>query len=555
MFELPENLTELSAEELDSLAAQANDTIGELSALNDSDFTDEQVEQFTSAADGLVAVEAEQARRTEAANERAAKLSAAREVADRGVEASTDGPEDEDAEDEETGDENVTASAAKTSTGPAAVAKRNRVEPPQRNRGPATLLAAADVPGYGTGQDLGGIDGLVKAVTEKMKRLPKKPGGTSGRRFERFGAATISRGADSFDGLTDANPDFAGNFQRLLQEAGNEKRLPDGSLTAAGGWCAPSETLYDLCERETLDGIVDIPEVNVTRGGLRFTQGPDFAQIFGGPGFCQTEAEAEAGEEKPCFDIECPPFEEVRLDACGLCIRAGILTNVGYPELIDRWISGGMTAHQHRMSARVINQIEALLGPPLDFPATDQAATTAVLGAVEAVINSQREAYRLSLTGTLEVLAPYWLRGVIRADLANRSGVELTNVTDAMIDAHFATRGANVQWLYGYQPLVDLTPADNTGYCADGYPSDVELLVYPSGTFVKGVADVIQLDTVYDTAGLQTNTYTGLFFEEGISVMKVCHGGCRISVPICISGETGANNIATCQLVGTNLSS
>ena len=118
--------------------------------------------------------------------------------------------------------------------------------------------------------------------------------------------------------------------------AAKESRLPGGSLLASGGWCAPSETIYTLCSTESLDGLIDLPEINVQRGGIRFTKGPDFSDIYTDAGFCQTEAQAIAGTTKPCVEIECPAFEEVRLDACGICVKAPILTNAGYPELVQR---------------------------------------------------------------------------------------------------------------------------------------------------------------------------------------------------------------------------
>lgn len=77
--------------------------------------------------------------------------------------------------------------------------------------------------------------------------------------------------------------------------ATDQSRLPGGSLVAAGGWCAPSATLYDLCQMESTDGILSVPEIQVTRGGVRFTQGPDWADVFLSTGFCFTEADDIAG--------------------------------------------------------------------------------------------------------------------------------------------------------------------------------------------------------------------------------------------------------------------
>ena len=87
--------------------------------------------------------------------------------------------------------------------------------------------------------------------------------------LHKFGVASFR--IDFPDDLTiDRNDDDL----EVMLYAGKESRLPGGSLTASGGWCAPSETLYDLCAGETTDGILRVPEVDVTRGGIKFTGRP-----------------------------------------------------------------------------------------------------------------------------------------------------------------------------------------------------------------------------------------------------------------------------------------
>ena len=47
------------------------------------------------------------------------------------------------------------------------------------------------------------------------------------------------------------------------------------------------------------------------------------------------------------------------------CIRAGILTNAAYPELIRRYIEGTLIAQQHALTARLIAEAEAVTGAAL----------------------------------------------------------------------------------------------------------------------------------------------------------------------------------------------
>jgi hypothetical protein len=70
--------------------------------------------------------------------------------------------------------------------------------------------------------------------------------------------------------------------------------------------------------------------------------------------------------------------------------------------------------------------------------------------------------------------------------------------------------------------------------------------MYPAGTFIKGTTDVINVSAVYDAASLAVNTYTGLFFEEGLLVAKMCNEATLLTLAICNSGKTGIANIAAC---------
>src|SRR5690606_10141852 len=265
------------------------------------------------------------------------------------------------------------------------------------------------------------------------------------------------------------------NDYDVIQHASKEARLPGGSLVAAGGWCAPSETLYDLCANETTDGLFDLPEINVARGGLRWTTGPDFSTRYA-QGFEQTEAQAIAGESKDCYEIECPDFTERRLDAVGLCIKVPRLTQAAWPELVQNVLERSIIAYAHRVSVDLITRVSALTAAPV---ATGNvgSVSASTLNAVELVGDTMRQDYRLAMNETLEVVAPFWLRSAIRADLANRNGVDMLAVTNQQIDAHFAARGVRVQWVYGYQSL---TAGDV------GYPATAELMIYPGGSYVKG---------------------------------------------------------------------
>ena len=340
----------------------------------------------------------------------------------------------------------------------------------------------------------------------------------------------------------------------ILKRAKDEHRLPGGSLVASGGWCAPSEILYDLCELESNDGLVSLPEIGVSRGGIQVTPGPDFAALYAGSGFIYTAAQDISGTyavgadrvgtgsagDKPCYTVPCPSFTDYRLNTAGVCLNAGLLQQRGYPEVIARTVRGALVAHNHRVSGQVIAAM--VTGSTAVSAVTATAGTAApLLKAIDLQAEHYKYTNRLARNTTLEAVFPYWLRGAIRSDLALRTGVDMLAVTDAQITTWFAERGISAQYVYDWQPLTGAAGSFTE------WPSTAIFLLYAAGTWVKGTSDVITVDTLYDSANLGKNNYTALFTEEGWLVAKTCSDSRVITVPVCGNGATGAPINLTCQ--------
>jgi hypothetical protein len=374
---------------------------------------------------------------------------------------------------------------------------------------------------------------LTTAAINRMSGFQPPNGDGETEDLRKFGVASIKRPYPE-----ELTIDRGSDDMEVLYRAMDESRLEGGSLTAAAGWCAPSETLYDLCAQETAEGILSIPEVNVKRGGIKYTTGPDFSAIYSGVGFLQTEAQAIAGNTKACYEVPCPSFTDVRLDAIGLCIKVPILLNSAYPEVTNRIMSGAMIAHQHKVNASVISRMVTLAGTAnavKDFGGTAQNT----LANLELLADRLRQKYVLSMNQTMEVVLPFWIKAAIRSDLSLRTGTDVQAITDQVINAHFAARKLKVQFVYDWQALTDYATTE-------GYPATYQALIYPSGTFIKGTTDVINLSAVYDAASLAVNTYTGLFFEEGLLVAKMCNEAMLVTMAVCNAGKTGVANIAEC---------
>jgi len=455
-------------------------------------------------------------------------------------------------------------------TVPAAVPPTGTLDtPPETPADPAAVMvASADSPGGG-----GELASIHDAGALIERRLASYSTGVShGRQARSLGNARFAIGGRSL--TRHGNVAFQRRFPddlrisdnkdalSVLDHAADEHRLEGGSLraamtasvaagaslTAAVGWCAPSETIYELCALETMDGMLDIPEVQATRGGFFIPEngGPNFATIYDNIGddgdVILTEYDVENGVEKVCVEIPCPPFVEVRLDVAYVCITGSLLQRRGYPEAVTRFTQGAMVALAHKVNQSVIARIVAGSGAPVTIPAdaSGDDAASALLSAVELAIEDMRYRHRMGRTATMEVVLPAWVIAPIRAALARRQGVAAINVTNSEILAAFTTRGAVPRFVYDWQDAYSgLAGGPGAQTSLTAFPANVSFLVYPAGTWVKAVRDVVNLDTVYDNALLTQNQYTALFLEDGFNVLKMCADSRLYQVAVDPSGVVG----------------
>lgn len=560
MLEIPEDFAALSDSDLDALHAEAVETFDALYG-EGADLSTDDMTTLASLTEGIESLQSELSSRGEAAAERAEaaaqlrarirpEAEAADEAADEAAE-STESAESAEAEAEAEA-ESAEVEADEAAAEPELIAASGARKSIRVRRGtfgknayraataasqPSQLSDVMSVSGEGLGIAPGkGVDfgELAKGLDRRLTSFNKGQfdmAARQGRQIrEQHQLATIRKPFKAEHIVASNDPKHVSD---VMAAATDESQLPGGSLVAAGGWCAPSETLYDLfTELESRDGLLSLPEINLARGGVRWSAGPSFADIFANiTGFSYTEAEDIAGDydgagagAKPCHSIECPDFDEIRLGVDGLCLTAGLLQSRGYPELIARTLRGAMIAHDHRINARLI---EALVADSTEvtLPTTQVGVTAPLLTAIELQVEHYRYTHRMLRSTTLEGVFPFWVRGAIRADLARRNGVDLLSVPDARVDAWFRERGINPQFVYNWQNL------DAAGAAATvSYPDSVDFLLYAAGTWVRGSSDVITLDNLYDSTLLGTNDYTALFTEEGFAAIKAGHDSRLVTV-------------------------
>lgn len=444
----------------------------------------------------------------------------------------------------------------------------------------AVMRVASEAPGFYGGQELASFSEASQALSGLIGRYPTLTAGRQQSFNKSKRPVTVYDREDKGRSLLMKNftrhngIEFARQFPQELRVldgqdgyavaefAMKESRLPGGnliestrlrlkagkSLTAAAAWCAISEVIYQLCELETLDGILSVPELQTSRGGwqIPIDGGPNFASIWNGIGNAGdthlSETDVENDVQKVCTEIPCPDFEDVRLGVDYVCLTGGLLQRRGYPEIVARFSRGAMIALAHKINQGVIADIEAASGPVTVIPqiVNGDDAASALLSAVELAITDIKYANRMLFGATLEVIMPMWFLPQIRAALARRRGIKALDITDSEIMDWFAIRHAAPQWVYDWQDAYTDNPDGPGG--ADpltALPTSGRFITYPSGTWVKAVQDVVSLDTIYDSTNLQTNQYTAIFAEDGWAMLQMCPDSRVYEVALDPSGVVG----------------
>ena len=402
------------------------------------------------------------------------------------------------------------------------------------------ITASVDVPGYRPGEDIE-LDQIVDGAMKRAQGLKTSGGGTG---------MVASYRLPFPDALVVKDSSSAPEGSKAVMLAAKQSRLPQGDLVASGGWCAPSETVYDITDIACPDMLWDAPEIQLNRGGLRFFRTPtlDVAALT----WTWTEAQdiaaatQPAGPDKPCFVIPCPAPIDVRAEAVGVCLSVGILTQRFFPEMVDWYVRNAMVAHEIRVKTEMYNQARLSAATlAVTIPAATSFATFSQLYyAVGLQAADMIERHNLCDGTELEVVFPFWLKNMMLADLARQQGKDTLDVSEADLRAAFAQLGVSIQFARGLAPDVPTNIGNATP--ATVWPADVEFLIYPAGNFQIARGPEVNLGVIIDSVTVTTNDEK-IFSEEAVALIDRMGLARRVTVTVCASGEVGARNaVDTC---------
>jgi hypothetical protein len=448
-----------------------------------------------------------------------------------------------------------------------------------------SITASAEIPEYPYGKTLTPAE-LGSAAVARFMSLPV---GQEAAAPIKANVARIHRQFSPEIQLTGNQGDTA-----ILDRVADEKRLPGGSLVAAQQraltaaasapsviqdvWCTPSETDFSLCPSlATTDGMLDLPRTGMpSRGGIRYpvwTQYPEQAADTGRNGwhgtaiaYPETPANPGTGLDNPqyfhraaddvppgtglgntkkCISGPCVDWREVRQSIAYLCIESDILRDRTFPEGIARFSDDVLIHHQHYLNEIYLAYIAAHSDPIPAFSVQQgdgQIGSTSltVVDRLALLITWMRGRYKMAENATLEIVFPEWFREYLKRDIEKKQNRPFGAVSNAEVAALFGSYASRVQWVRDWQELGDGTAVSGRIMPPGGWPSAVNILAYPAGSWVLSEGNILTFGVQYDYSLLAENRYSASFTEDAWMLVNRCNRTFTLQLTeLCANGAVG----------------
>lgn len=387
--------------------------------------------------------------------------------------------------------------------------------PKVSERATVAITAGADIPGVTAGSDLPNLKAIAEAMAQRMHGMRRTSGGDGEQHTVASLVASYPEDRILRTGEAESNKEKI------------EKVTSPAAITAAGGFCAPLEVDYNVdswgvTNRPVKDALASF---NADRGGIRWTDQPMLGDLNGAVSTWTLQDDIDAATPgapdptKPCLRVVCGGENTALIDAIPLCLTFGNLQTRAFPEQVAANNDLALVTFARYAEQRLITRIGAL---------STQVTAGRFLGAardyfnqVERAAVAFRNRHRLAENEPMRVIAPTWLKSLIRTDLVNNMPGDGRDgnfeLADSKIDAWFNVRHINVSWTIDGE-AGQIFGAQGAGALLD-YPSTVIWYMFPEGTFLFLDGGTLDLGLVRDSTLNATNDYK-MFVEtfEGVAM-------------------------------------
>jgi hypothetical protein len=393
----------------------------------------------------------------------------------------------------------------------------------QASVAPVAITAGADIPGYTAGSPMNDMKDVASAFEKRIHALRRVNGGDG----EQHIVASVATQYPESRILTQ---DAEGNWAKVQAVTGPE------ALVASGGHSAPFEVKYDIfglgtTARPLRDAL---PKFQADRGGIRFVTPPVLSSYANAVGIwtaANDSAETPSPASKLSLTVTAAGENTVATDAVTLQLQFGNLMSRAYPELIARHNELGLIQHAREAEGQILTRLTALstavtstslIGVARDFLVT--------LGRAAA---NYRGRHRLEADAPLRVIAPYWIKDAMVADLALQMPGDATLNAMSEIDGFIASRNINIT--YHIDDFTDAQGASALNEFADTFV----WYMFAEGTFLFLDGGTLDLGVIRDSTLVGTNDYK-MFVETFEGVAKVGVESLKVTSTIAVNGVAAA---------------
>lgn len=577
-IEVPEDLSELDVEGLESLATELADRASSFADIDPDELNDSQLDEVEAIADLTEAVTAElsarrtalAARRSRATNAAARLSSATVELADATVveEPEVEDPEEDQAfsVEDELGDVDGPADPAPAPDGAVVAsgrvvgrkltegltARRPAAARPKA-RSEALMVASshlADVPGFREGQAFASPAEVAAAITQKRLRMGDAPEGTRQKLILASGRKELA-----FAVGHDAGQNLA-MFGRMQAEHTKivESGFSQDALVASGGCCAPFTPLYEFFRTAVPATPIEdsLPTAEAPRGGIRFIPGTDWRDAAAGVGVytCADGLEDDPVVEKPVVHVVCPDVEDAETYAVTQAVSFDNLQYRVFPELVESFQADLAVAFANRKEVGYMTAIDS---------ASTAVTATGTLGAVRTTFEAltrgavqYRARHAMDPQATLPVYLEAWVRDALAQDaLFDAShGVESLSAAYRYVDDGFRVR--NLQPIY-WRNLANgagtIALAQGAG-ALNAWPTTIVARYHAPGTFTR--LDGASLDVgLYRDSALNRTNDLEMFMEEWLGIAFTGAEGVKLTITTSVTGVAPVTTLLDCDCDGS----
>lgn len=335
-------------------------------------------------------------------------------------------------------------------------------------------------------------------------------------------AMGVKQGRDTFVRLDTSYPEE----RQLGAQVVDNNRIIESvmgpqAIGAAGGICDPLEAdlTHPVCGDRSRPIRDALPRFQARTGGIRYSPAVSLNDFDEAITIWTEQLDSSPGvETKACPRVECGEELEAKVDAVTACLTIG---NFQARFNQNQWRSAlaALAIAHDRIAEQTLFQQMADDAIEADYTGMD-GTIFSVLSAIDKTVAGTRSRLRINPTTRFTMVAPHWLHGAFRSQIAQQqfgsSPAEQLSVADSIINTFFTSRGVNPVWsldLDVFTSQTDQTPLEE-------WPGGTtDLLIYPEGTYMFLDGGTLDLGTEVRDSTLNSQNDRQAFwetFERGV---------------------------------------